>query len=230
MTPREQIRTIQQAVLDRGGNVGISGSDGVWGDDTFSGVMDMLARIPEKNGAKATAIGIIPTAWLQKVPMKRIIAHWTAGSYTVSSVDRDHYHFIVSGAGEIVKGDHDVSDNVNTADNDYAAHTRGCNSGSIGISLACMAGARESPFDPGSFPMTQVQWNAMIRAISQLCVFYGIQVTPETVLSHAEVQGTLGIKQAGKWDFTRLAFDNSLKGAKACGDRMRMEVKTMVGE
>lgn len=228
MTPREQIRQIQQAVLDRGGGVGNSGADGIWGNDTFEGVMDMLARIPEKNAPEI--MGIIPAAWMQKVPMKRIIAHWTAGSYKVSALDREHYHFIISGAGEIVKGDHDISDNVNTSDGDYAAHTRGCNTGSIGISLACMAGAEESPFDPGAFPMNKAQWDVMIRAIAQLCVFYGIPVASNTVLSHAEVQGTLGIAQNGKWDISRLAFDNSVKGAKACGDRMRREVKAVIGE
>ena len=226
MTQRNQIRTIQQAVLDRGGSVGSAGADGLWGDDTFDGIMDMLARIPEI--APPEVAGVIPSAWLQKVPMKRIIAHWTAGSYKVSALDREHYHFIVSGDGEIVKGDHDVSDNVNTGDGDYAAHTRGCNTGSIGISLACMAGAEESPFDPGAFPMNRTQWDAMIRAIAQLCVFYDIPVMANTVLSHAEVQGTLGIKQAGKWDYTRLAFDPGIKGAKACGDRMREEVRRLI--
>lgn len=47
MTHREQIRQVQQAVLDRGGNIGTSGADGIWGDDTFSGVMAVLGRIPE---------------------------------------------------------------------------------------------------------------------------------------------------------------------------------------
>lgn len=47
MTPREQIMRVQQAVLDRGGSVGKSGADGIWGDDTFEGIMDVLARIPE---------------------------------------------------------------------------------------------------------------------------------------------------------------------------------------
>jgi N-acetyl-anhydromuramyl-L-alanine amidase AmpD len=113
---------------------------------------------------------------------------------------------------------------VRTGDGDYAAHTRGCNTGSIGVSLACMAGATETPFNAGKFPMTEKQWVAMIEGIAQLCKFYKIPVSPQTVLSHAEVQGTLGIKQAGKWDFTRLAFDPTVKGAKACGDRMRKEV------
>lgn len=41
------------------------------------------------------------------------------------------------------------------------------------------------------------------------------------MLSHVEVQNNLGIKQNGKWDFTRLAFDLSVVGAKACSDLLR---------
>ncbi len=52
----------------------------------------------------------------------------------------------------MVRGDHTIADNVNTADDDYAAHTRSCNAG---VSLACMAGAVESPFHAGKFPMTE---------------------------------------------------------------------------
>ena len=166
----------------------------------------------------------IPAAWLSNCAMKRVIAHWSAGGHKVSEIDREHYHIIWGGDGIPVRGDHEISDNVRTGDGDYAAHTRGCNTGSIGVSLACMAGAVENPFKPGKFPMTKVQWDAMIDGIAQLCRFYKIPVTPQTVLSHAEVQGTLGIRQNGKWDFTRLAFDPSVKGAKACGDKMRAEV------
>jgi len=167
----------------------------------------------------------IPDAWLSECAMKRIIAHWTAGSHKVSEIDKEHYHVIWGGDGVPVRGDHEISDNVRTGDGDYAAHTRGCNTGSIGVSVACMAGAVETPFNAGKFPMTSKQWDAMIEGIAQLCQFYKIPVTTQTVLSHAEVQKTLGIAQAGKWDFTRLAFDPSVKGAKACGDRMRAEVK-----
>ena len=45
-------------------------------------------------------------------------------------------------------------------------------------------------------------------------------VTPKTILSHAEVQGNLGIKQNGKWDIARLPFGH-LVGAKAIGDDFR---------
>jgi len=167
----------------------------------------------------------LPLEWLQPVKMSRIIAHWSAGAYRASELDKEHYHFIVEGSGTVVRGDHTVSDNVNTADDDYAAHTRGCNTGSIGVSLACMAGAIESPFHPGKFPMTETQWHRAMDVISHLAEFYKIPDTSKTILSHAEVHPNLGIKQAGKWDFTRLPFAPNVIGAKACGDKMRAEVK-----
>jgi hypothetical protein len=167
---------------------------------------------------------MIPASWMPACMMKRVIAHWSAGAHKASALDREHYHIIFQGDGTPVRGDHTIDDNVNTADDDYATHTRACNQGSIGVSLACMAGAIENPFNPGKFAMTRKQWDAMTTGIAELCKRYAIPVTPKTVLSHAEVQGTLGIRQNGKWDFTRLPFDASIKGAKAVGDRMRAEV------
>lgn len=82
----------------------------------------------------------------------------------------------------MVRGDHTIADNVNTADGDYAAHTRGCNTSSIGVSMACMAGAVESHFNAGKFPMTETQWNRAMDVIAHLCSFYKIPVTDKTVL------------------------------------------------
>lgn len=171
----------------------------------------------------------IPSSWMPSAPMKGIVAHWSAGDYVVDEIDREHYHLIVGGNGKWVRGDHEISDNVNTADDDYAGHTRKCNTGFIGVAMACMRGAIESPFNPGDQPMTRLQWDTMVDGIAQLCGFYNIRVTPKTVLSHAEVQGTLGIQQRGKWDFTRLPFDPSIVGAEACGDKMRNEVLAKLG-
>lgn len=167
----------------------------------------------------------LPLEWLQPVKMTRIIAHWTAGGYRASTEDKAHYHFIIEGTGNVVRGDHTIADNVNTTDDDYAGHTRKCNTGAIGVSLACMAGAVENPFNPGKYPMTEAQWARAMDVIAHLASFYKIQVTDKTILSHAEVQPNLGIKQAGKWDFSRLAFDPTVIGAKACGDKMRRDVK-----
>jgi hypothetical protein len=159
------------------------------------------------------------------MPLERVICHWTAGSYNPNDQDKEHYHFIIDGDGKVVEGDHKPEANISTSDADgYAAHTRACNTGSIGVSIAAMAGAVESPFIAGPYPIKAVQWSAMVSKVAALCKQYGIAVTPRTVLTHAEVQGTLGIQQAGKWDITRLPFEPALIGAKAVGDKLRRDV------
>jgi hypothetical protein len=152
----------------------------------------------------------------------RIIAHWSVTKYKCDADSRDHYHFIYEGDGTEVPGHKKPEDNLSTADGIYAAHTLGCNTGSIGVACAAMFGA-VSETNYGKYPITLVQFRAMCFGIARLCKKYGIPVTPKTVLSHAEVQGTLGIKQRGKWDISVLPFAN-LKGAKACGDAMRTDV------
>jgi hypothetical protein len=196
--------------------------DGDFGPNTLRASMDSLVASPVE---PTTPIHEIPVEWLPKSnEMKRIIAHWTAGSYNASATDREHYHFIWTGDGHAVRGDHEVTDNESTSDGDYAAHTKNCNTDSIGVSLACMAGAIENPFNPGVYPMTKVQWDHMCMGIAQLCQFYKIPVTKQTVLSHAEVEKTLGIDQSGKWDYTRLAWQPELEGQTQCGDRLRRDV------
>ena len=60
---------------------------------------------------------------------------------------------------------------------------------------------------------------------ADLCEVYRIAVARDKLLFHAEVPGTLGIAQAGKWDVVRLPFDDSVRGARAIGDRFRDEVQ-----
>lgn len=170
----------------------------------------------------------LPKAWMPKANMSRIICHWTAGSHSASDVDKKHYHIIVEGSGQFVRGNHSIKANEKPIKGKYAAHTLNCNTGSIGVSMCCMYGAKENPFKSGKYPMTKAQWDAMVDAVARLCIEYDIVVTPKTVLSHAEVQANLGIKQRGKWDFTRLSFDPGPKGAKACGDKLRKEVSAMM--
>jgi len=167
----------------------------------------------------------IPSAWLPAVRMDRIVLHWTAGTHRAGTADRRHYHLIVEGDGTLVRGNRSIADNVPPL-RGYAAHTRGCNSHAIGVALACMGGpeVREIPFVAGRWPMTAAQFRRLAPVVAQLCRRYGIPVSPKTVLWHAEVEDTLGIPQAGKWDATVLAFDPSVRGAKACGDRIRRDV------
>lgn len=167
---------------------------------------------------------MIPQDWMPAANMKRVIVHWTAGSHKATEFDRAHYHILIEADGKLVRGKPAIDLNAGPIKPGYAAHTLNCNTGSIGVSLCCMAGAIESPFNPGSAPMTKEQWDKLATVVADLCRYYKIPVTPETVLSHAEVQQNLGIQQRGKWDIARLAFDPSVKGAKACGDLLRLNV------
>lgn len=167
---------------------------------------------------------MLSESWMPSADMKRVHIHWTAGTYKANAVDRRHYHLLVEGDGNIVKGNPSIKDNEPPLRRGYAAHTRAANSRAIGVAMCGMAGAREVPFRAGSYPLTKIQWDVMIVVVARLCERYGIPVTPKTVLTHAEVQTNLGIRQRSKWDITRLPFDDSVRGAKAIGDKLRAAV------
>lgn len=171
---------------------------------------------------------IVPLEWMPDCKMARIIVHWTAGAYAVSKTDKEHYHIIVAGNYELIRGDNSIQSNVSTSDSDgYAAHTKGCNSGSIGIAAACMAGAVESPFDPGAFPLLREQWIALAEVASDLCKQYHLEVGPKTVLQHGEVQKNLGIVQEGKWDICKLPWAPTIGAREVCNG-FRGEVSRML--
>ncbi|MDX1656060.1 MAG: N-acetylmuramoyl-L-alanine amidase [Candidatus Competibacteraceae bacterium] len=152
--------------------------------------------------------------------MQRIVCHWTAGGHKATELDRKHYHILVEGDGTLVQGFHSIKDNESTRDGRYAAHTRLKNTRSIGIAVCCMAGARQSPFDPGRFPMTEKQWRTMAAVATELCRAYRIEVKPTAVLGHGEVERQLGIRQRGKWDPMVLPWDPQ-RDAREVGDRFR---------
>lgn len=156
--------------------------------------------------------------------LKRIIVHWTAGGNRASSLDKEHYHWIVEGDGTVVPGQFKAEANIRPVKGAYAAHTLNCNTGSIGVSMAGMLGAVERPFNAGKAPLTAVQVQAMAALVARLCKQYGIPVTRETVLSHAEVQPTLRIQQRGKWDVAWLPGMAVPADPVAVGDRFRAMV------
>ena len=152
--------------------------------------------------------------------MERIIIHWTAGSYTPSSLDKEHYHFLIDGDGFVHNGKYPVEANRSTSDADgYAAHTRFMNTGSIGVSLCAMAGA--TPTNYGQYPITDAQWDTLFVLLANLCEKYNIPVRSDTVLSHAEVEPTLGVKQRGKWDISVFPYTYELGSPIAVGETIR---------
>lgn len=155
--------------------------------------------------------------------MKKIILHWTAGAYKANSVDLAAYHFVIEGDGTVIKGKFPVSANapgVPLVTGKYAAHTAGANGGAIGVSLAAMHGAVESPFKTGPYPITPAQVAALVKLVAELSAQYNIPVTRSTILTHAEVQGTLGIKQKNKWDIVWLPGYGK-RSATEIGDILR---------
>ncbi|MCV3738393.1 N-acetylmuramoyl-L-alanine amidase [Rhizobium sp. TRM96647] len=223
---------LQRRLLALGFSLPKYGADGDPGDETVAAMSKALDELvtrragadPVPAPAKPGPATLIPADWMPDAKMQRVIVHWTAGTHTASETDRGHYHVLIEGSGKPIRGKPSIKLNEAPAKTGYAAHTLNCNSGSIGVSMCCMGGAIESPFSAGKYPMTRAQWDAMTSAVADLCRRYSIPVTDKTVLSHAEVQNNLGIAQRGKWDFTRLAFNPSAVGAKACGDKMRAEV------
>jgi hypothetical protein len=167
---------------------------------------------------------LLDPSWMPNCSMTRVICHWTAGRPRASDLDRAHYHILVEADGRLVRGHHDIEANVSTADGRYAAHTRQCNTGSIGVSACAMFGARERPFDPGPSPLTRVQWETMAGVVSELCRFYRIPVTARTVLGHGEVEVNLGIPQLGKWDPMVLPWHPDLSRTEV-GDAFRALVQ-----
>lgn len=157
--------------------------------------------------------------------MKRIIWHWSAGSHTPGALEKKHYHFIIDGAGRVVHGVFPPEANEVCVRGKYAAHTLNANTGSIGVAVAAMANARERPFSAGRYPITDAQVDAQVSLTARLCAKYDIPVSRRTVLSHAEVQPTLGIKQRGKWDITWLPGMPVPNDPVTIGDILRRRVQ-----
>lgn len=162
--------------------------------------------------------------------LTRIHLHWTAGSFTPSALDLSHYHFVVDGDGKEHAGAHPPEANISTSDGAYVAHTLGANTGAIGIAMCCMAGAQERPLMWGTAPMRQGQVDALCRLAARLARRYGIPCRRDTILTHAEVEKTLGVRQRGKWDITVLPGMTAPGDAIDVGDVLRAKIsKAMAG-
>lgn len=156
--------------------------------------------------------------------MKRIIMHWTAGTYTPNNVDKKAYHKLIDGDGNVHNGTFPISANqAPLSKGGYAAHTLNCNTDSIGVAVCAMAGAVEAPFKSGSYPITRKQEEALVALVRSLAAQYNIPITNKTILTHAEVQTNLGIAQKNKWDITYLPSLGKTT-AKAVGDHLRKQI------
>lgn len=115
--------------------------------------------------------------------MKKIIIHWSAGTYMPNATDKEHYHFLIDDKGVVTVGRYKPEDNENCSDGRYAQHTGGGNTGSIGVALCSMLGF-VSCTNAGKYPITKLQLESCFKLCAELCKKYKIPV--ESVLTHYE--------------------------------------------
>ncbi len=156
--------------------------------------------------------------------MKKIILHWTAGSYHPSNYDKQFYHFLIDKDGKRHTGNYRPEDNLNCNDGKYAAHTGGGNTGAIGVAL-CGMGGFISRDRVGFAPITREQIEGLFSFVAQLCRDYNIVISPETVLTHYE----FGVKNPntsskGKIDIIYLPPFPDIKQGDI-GDFIRSKIK-----
>jgi len=163
--------------------------------------------------------------------MNRIIWHHTGGQYNPNATDRRAYHQIIDGDGQVHSGQFEIAANApgQLRKGAYAAHTRHLNGGSIGVSIAAMAGGAWSDPFGGQYPVKPAQVDALMRETGRLCGVYGIEVGARTVLSHAEVQTTLGVQQSNKWDFDYDPRGGQSRDPVGIGGELRQEVLRILG-
>lgn len=166
--------------------------------------------------AAAKAQGEKGRPFIHASGLTRIHLHWSAGGYHPSALDKRHYHVLIDKDGDIHKPHHPTT---------RLAHTLNANGGAIAVSLCAMAGAQERPFAKGSAPILAIQLAAMARAVAFLCETYDIPVSRYSVLTHAEVQPTLGIKQRGKWDICWIPGMDVPGDPVAVGDKLRAMIR-----
>lgn len=164
--------------------------------------------------------------------MYRIVNHHTGGRYTPNATDRKHYHNLIDGDGAIHAGDHPIAANApgrKLVAGQYAGHTAMLNTGAIGNSVCSMYGGRwGAAFDCTYFPRIE-QLDALVELNARQCIEYSIPVTRERVLSHAEVEPTLGVKQKDKWDFDYDPFRVlTTRDPIVIGDAFRARVRAVI--
>lgn len=149
--------------------------------------------------------------------LSRVHIHWTGGGHRASGLDRNHYHVLIEGDGTVIRAHAPIV---------RLAHTLNANGGAIAVSLCAMGGAVEKPFWAGKYPITEPQLAELARVVADLCTIYDIPVSRTSVLTHAEVQPTLGIKQRGKWDIAWLPGMTAPRDPVAVGDILRSRIRT----
>jgi hypothetical protein len=156
----------------------------------------------------------------------RIVMHWTGGGHRAAPIERTSYHEIVEGDGTRVRGIHPPEANAIGSGVRGAAHTLNLNRGSIGLAMAGMMQSMGNPFNAGPNPITNVQLEVFCTVVAEYVERYNIPITRETVLTHAEVEPTLGVRQrGGRPDIRWLPGMAQMGDPIEVGDRLRAMIR-----
>ena len=134
--------------------------------------------------------------------LRRIILHWTAGHYFPNQTDLSHYHFLVTGNGQILKGKHPPEANIVCKEGYYAMHTLKGNTGSIGVAMCGMCGFVRPSLNC-EYLITPIQTEHCFELCASLCKKYSILPTPGHITTHYHYNKKHKIK-TGKIDITFL--------------------------
>lgn len=153
-----------------------------------------------------------------------IIWHWTAGRKVPTPDDLDHYNDVFDYEGNQYDG---AARPEHQANYDWrkgvgVSHTLNANTGRIGQAVAGMLGAEGWPtLNWGNHPITWAGIDSMLERSALYSKKFDIPCTPWSMLSHAEVEETLGIDQKNKWDYMVLPGDTKVRSAREVGDVLR---------
>ncbi|MBR1760897.1 MAG: N-acetylmuramoyl-L-alanine amidase [Schwartzia sp.] len=103
----------------------------------------------------------------------KIILHWSAGWWDQPHKD---YHINITGDGRIWLNEESLAETL--------PHTWKLNTGTVGVSLCCCAGATSSHL--GENPPTEKQINIMAQVVAVLCEALDMDISEENVLTHGE--------------------------------------------
>ena len=158
---------------------------------------------------------------------RKIIIHWTAGTYQPNQTDLEHYHYLIDGQGSVTRGRYSIEDNDDCTDGCYAQHCGGGNTRAIGIAMCGMLGFKNKN-QVGRYPLKVVQFESMCQLVAELCCQYNISVLPTTVMTHYEFgQKHPKTTSASKIDIIYLPSHPYIQ-SQNIGDFIRMQIEILV--
>ena len=168
-------------------------------------------------------------------PIESVYLHWSGGDYTTVFPS---YHFCVAlqNGRIVVAQTSDLRANMRdvSSGGEYAAHTYRRNSFAAGLAFMGMKDATPSNF--GLYPLTDALVDGLCRVAAAVVRFYGIEVDPQHVLTHAEaalLDGYFGAAEDERWDIARLApASRPLDPCDAlnAGDELRRRIRAARSE